>query len=110
MPRAVAPTKSGEIHKDQNVRVMQTVQIEGVDKALVSKDGAVAAPLGWVNMVLAGKTADDLDSAALIPTPMLSVTFDLKVHTAQSLTRVLAQNRAKEALGVKILVSLITLS
>ena len=71
---------------------METVvTAEGVEKALVSRDGAVAIPVGWINTLLPGKEKSEADSSALVPTPLLSITFDLRVHTAQSLMRVLAQ-------------------
>lgn len=86
--------KVGEIAKDTSIRVMETVvNSEGVEKALVSRDGQVAVPVGWINTLLPGKEKNEADSNALVPTPLLSITFDLRVHTAQSLMRVLAQKQ-----------------
>jgi hypothetical protein len=89
--------KVGEIHKDSNVRVIETViTTEGIEKALVSRDGAIAVPVGWISTILPGKVKEDLDSASLVKTPMLTITFDLRKHTAGSLISVL-QNRSKAA-------------
>ena len=76
--------KCGEIHKDVSVRVMETTVTEdGHEKALVAREGAVATSVGWVTTLVPGKE----DISLLVPTPMLPVTFDLRVHTANSLTR-----------------------
>ena len=84
--------KIGEVHKDSSVRVMETVTTdEGVEKALVSRDGAVAVALGWINMILPGKQKGEADCNSLVPTPLLEIKFDLRVHTATSLMKVLKQ-------------------
>ena len=82
--------KVGEIHKDVNVRVMETVVTDdGHEKAMVSRDGQVAIGVGWVPLVLPGHVKGEGEWQSLVPTPLLPVTFDLRVHTAQSLMRVL---------------------
>lgn len=58
-------------------------------QALVSRDGTVAIAVGWITTVIPGKAKGEEDQNLLIPTPFLPITFDLAVHTAQSLTRVL---------------------
>ena len=63
------------------MRVMETVVTEdGHEKALVSRDGNVAQPVGWINMVLAGKNKGEADSESLVTAQLLEVTFDLKVR------------------------------
>lgn len=59
-------------------------------QALVSRDGTVATPVGWVTTMIPGKAKGEEDQHMLMPTPLLPITFDLSVHTAQSLMRMLA--------------------
>ena len=87
-------SKVGEIHKDTAVRIMQReITEDGVEKALVSLDGNVAVPKGWVNWLLPGKDKDSADVVSMVPKEQLVITFDLRVHTANSLMRVLAEKK-----------------
>lgn len=88
--------KVGDFPKDTLLRLMESCDTpDGLKKALMSREGMVAKPLGWVTMGKVRGTVPgeaDNEEVALIPAPLLSINFDLKVHTATSLTRVLASN------------------
>ena len=59
------------------------------NQALVSRDEPFAVPIGWVTYYKPGM--DEAETRHLIPAVPLQLNFDLKVHTANSLTRMLAQ-------------------
>ena len=67
-------------------------------QVLVSREGQIAKPVGWVTKSTSVKrTAEEADatdeiggSESIAPKLELTVTFDLRIHTAQSLIRVLS--------------------
>ena len=67
------------------VRLMETETMpDGTEKALIARDAPVADPLGWVVVRKEGQETRNID-----PAPQLTITFDLKVHTATALSRAL---------------------
>ena len=81
--------KLDDIPKKQMVRVMETQMMpDGTEKALVAKDQPVAEPIGWVVFRKEGS-----DAKALDPAPLLQITFDLKTHTANALSRALGRTK-----------------
>ena len=72
------------------LRVMESqTTADGSEKALVSRDGSTIKAIGWVLVFKEGMPA-----RTLVPAPMLQLSFDLQVHTAQALTRALAIKQA----------------
>ena len=89
-------TKIGEVPKDTSVRIMETIVLsDGTEKALISKDGVVASAYGWIVTKIPGKAKGEEDQNLLVPATPLPISFDLAVHTANSLMRVLSGKAGK---------------
>jgi hypothetical protein len=89
-------TKIGEVPKDTSVRIMETIVLaDGTEKALISKDGVVASAYGWIVTKIPGKAKGEEDQTLLVPATPLPISFDLAVHTANSLMRVLSGKAGK---------------
>ena len=58
-------------------------------QAQVSRDEPFVVPIGWITYYKPGM--DDAETRHLVPVTPLQLTFDLKVHTANSLTRMLGE-------------------
>ena len=73
------------------MRIMETIVLaDGTEKALISKDGVVASPYGWIVTKIPGKAKGEEDQTLLVPATPLPISFNLAVHTANSLMRVLS--------------------
>ena len=89
-------TKIGEVPKDTSVRIMETIVLaDGTEKALISKDGVVASAYGWIVTKIPGKAKGEEDQTLLVPATPLPISFNLAVHTANSLMRVLSGKAGK---------------
>ena len=72
---------------------------------LVSRNGQVAKAVGWVSRKLPytkGDATAEATAALLVPMPGVKLSFDLDVHTAQSLSRVLHAKQAKDGVVRRI--------
>ena len=95
-------TKIGEVPKDTSVRIMETIVLsDGTEKALISKDGVVASAYGWIVTKIPGKAKGEEDQNLLVPATPLPISFDLAVHTANSLMRVLSGKAGKGTSVIK---------
>jgi hypothetical protein len=75
---------------------METIVLaDGTEKALISKDGVVASPYGWIVTKIPGKAKGEEDQTLLVPATPLPISFNLAVHTANSLMRVLSGKAGK---------------
>ena len=85
--------KLEEVAKDSLVRVMERAMMpDGTEKALVAKDGAVAEPHGWVAWLKASKEGEMVPN--LIPVENITISFDLKVHSAAAMVASLERKKA----------------
>jgi hypothetical protein len=85
-----------QVPKDTSVRIMETIVLaDGTEKALISKDGVVASPYGWIVTKIPGKAKGEEDQTLLVPATPLPISFNLAVHTANSLMRVLSGKAGK---------------
>ena len=87
--------KLDDIVKGTHLRLLaQQTSADGSIKAQVGRDGVSVDPIGWITLA-----KSDKDEANLEPVPTLSNTFDLKAHSAKSLSRALKrkQDMAKSA-------------
>ena len=82
--------KLEDIPKGTPLRVMDTFTMpDGTEKAYVAREGPTAEGFGWVMVQKEGSGHRGLE-----PMPTLALTFDLKVHTANALSRALARKAA----------------
>ena len=83
--------KLEDISRHYPVRVIETFKMpDGVVKAKVGKDGPVTEEIGWITL----SKPDKGDEANLEAVPKLTSTFDLKAHTAKSLSKALKRTQA----------------
>ena len=81
------------VAKDMLVRVIESVTMpDGAEKACVAKDADAVEMIGWITVKEAAM--EEAGKEALVPAPRLSITFDMKAHTASSLSIALELKRS----------------
>jgi hypothetical protein len=81
------------VAKDTLVRVIESVTMpDGAEKACVAKDADAVEMIGWITVKEAAM--EEAGKEALVPAPRLSITFDMKAHTASSLSIALELKRS----------------
>ena len=85
--------KLEQVAKDTLVRVIESVTMpDGSEKACIAKDADAVEMIGWITVKEA--VMEEAVKDVLVPAPRLSITFDMKAHTASSLSIALELKRS----------------